>query len=123
MDKAYQDMELIVSTVNDYFLGMYDGDTDRLRGAFADEAQVIGYFQGAKSFLTVNQFIKFAEGSPVPKETGEGYDMKIVSIDMTGNIAVVKVEDLYQGLQFTDYLSLMKIDDNWLIVNKTYRHA
>lgn len=123
MDKTYQDMEMIVSTVNDYFLGMYEGDFERLRGAFADEAMVIGHFQGAKSFLTRDQFVKFAEKSPVPKETGEAYDMKIVSVDISGNVAVVKVEDLYQGIRFTDYLSFLKIDEKWLIVNKIYRHA
>jgi hypothetical protein len=34
----------------------------------------------------------------------------------------VKVADLYRGLRFTDYLSLTKADDEWMIVNKTYDH-
>ena len=41
-------------------------------------------------------------------------------MDITGNEAVVKVEDLYLGLRFTDYLSLLLIDNNWVIVNKIY---
>jgi hypothetical protein len=48
--------------------------------------------------------------------------MKIVSLDITGNEAFVKVADLYLGFQFTDYLSLMKIEGVWVIVNKTFYH-
>ena len=48
--------------------------------------------------------------------------MRIVSIDMTGIEAMVKVEDLYLGFRFTDYLSLLKIDGEWVIVNKTFYH-
>jgi hypothetical protein len=48
--------------------------------------------------------------------------MRIVSIDMTGNEAVAKVADLYLGFRFTDYLSLLNIDGNWVIVNKTFYH-
>ncbi len=122
MDEEYKDLELIVETVTDYFLGMYESDIERLKRAFAEEALVIGYYQGFKSFLTLDQFADFVKGAPVPKENGEPYDMKIVSLDITVNVAVVKVEDLYQGLKFTDYLSLLKIEEKWLIVNKTFRH-
>jgi hypothetical protein len=48
--------------------------------------------------------------------------MNIVSIDVTGNEAVAKVADLYLGLRFTDYLSMLNIDGNWMIVNKTFHH-
>jgi len=45
-----------------------------------------------------------------------------VSIDVTANEAVAKVAGLYLGLRFTDYLSLLKIDGNWVIVNDMYYH-
>ena len=53
---------------------------------------------------------------------GEDYDMRIVSVDMTGNEAVAKVEDLYSGFRFTDYLSLLRIDGTWFIIHKTFYH-
>ena len=56
------------------------------------------------------------------KEDSEAYDMKIVMVDQVAEEAVVKVEDLYMGLRFTDYLTLMKIDGTWKIINKAYRH-
>ena len=38
------------------------------------------------------------------------------------NVGVVKVADLYLGLRFTDYLSLVKTEGNWVIVNKVFHH-
>ena len=43
-------------------------------------------------------------------------------MDITGNEAGVKVKDLYLGRRFTHYLALLKIENNWLIVNKVYYH-
>ena len=60
------------------------------------------------------------ESRPVPADSGEPYHMRIISTDVTGAIATIKVEDLYQGLRFTDYLTLLKTDDNWVIVNKVF---
>ena len=47
-------------------------------------------------------------------------DKGLPDMDITGNEAIVKVEDLYLGLRFTDYLSLLLIDNSWVIVNKVY---
>jgi len=48
--------------------------------------------------------------------------MRIVSIDVTGSVAAVKVADLYIGRRFTDYLSLVKMEDNWVIVDKIFHY-
>ena len=122
MGNEYGVLQLIVDTITDYFLGMYEADIERLKSAFAAEAQIIGYYKGNKSFLSLSDFAAFVQASPVPKESGEPYDMKIISIDITDTVALAKVEDLYQNLKFTDYLSLLKTEDRWVIVNKTFRH-
>jgi uncharacterized protein YlxW (UPF0749 family) len=60
------------------------------------------------------------EGMDKPSETGEVFDMVIVSTDVTGPTAQVKVSELYAGLRYTGYLSLMIVDEDWKIVNKLY---
>jgi protease I len=119
MDKA-TDIELIQQTVQYYFDGHYRSDVEKLQKAFHPNSQVIGYFDGSLTFESLDGFLKFVKATPAPSESGEEYDMKIVSIDVTGNEAVAKVADLYLGLRFTDYLSLLKVDGNWVIVNKMY---
>jgi hypothetical protein len=59
-------------------------------------------------------------GMDKPSETGEVFDMVIVSTDVTGLTAQVKVTELYAGLRYTAYLSLMMVDEDWKIVNKLY---
>jgi hypothetical protein len=46
--------------------------------------------------------------------------MVIVSTDVTGPTAQVKVAELYAGVRYTGYLSLMMVDEDWKIVNKLY---
>ena len=120
MDTKATDIELIQKTVQYYFDGLYHSDVEKLKKAFHPNSQVIGYFDGSLTFDSLDGFLEFVKATPAPSESGEEYDMKIVSIDVTANEAVAKVADLYLGLWFTDYLSLLKVDDNWLIVNKMY---
>lgn len=120
MNSKSNDIELIQQTIQYYFDGLYHSDVEKIKKAFHPSSQVIGFFDGNLSILSLGQFADFVKATPAPSEKGEEYDMKIVSMDITGNEAVVKVEDLYLGLRFTDYLSLLLIDDSWVIVNKVY---
>ena len=122
MSQEAADLELIKQTVQYYFDGLYHSDIEKLKKAFHPNSQVIGHFQGTLMFNTLDQFLEFVGGTPPPSESGEEYDMQIVSIDTTGGEAVAKVADLYLGFRFTDYLSLLKIDGDWVIVNKTFYH-
>jgi protease I len=124
MAMSAADFSAIQETVEHYFQGMYQGDTAELRKAFHPSAQVIGHFQGRFVLNSLEQFLGVVASAPVPARKGETYDMGVVSVDVTGETAAaVKVTDLYQGLRFTDYLSLLKVDGAWVIVNKTFYHA
>jgi protease I len=122
MSKDKTDLELIQQTIQYYFDGLYYSDIEKLNKAFHPNAQIIGYFQGTLMFNSLEQFLDFVKATPAPSKSGEKYDMRIVSIDMTGNEAVAKVEDLYLGFRFTDYLSLLNVDGTWVIINKTFYH-
>jgi protease I len=122
MSENTSDLELITQTVEHYFQGMYHSDTERLKKAFHPEAYLFGHFQGAFTHASANDWFEMVKQRPAPATNGEPYDMRIVSIDLTGEVAVVKVADLYMDLRFTDYLTLLKVDGEWLIVNKTFHH-
>ena len=120
VNKEANAIDLIQQTIQLYFDGLYHSDVEKIKKAFHPSSQVSGFFDGNLSIMPLNQFVNFLKATPPPSETGEEYDMKIVSMDITGNEAIVKVEDLYLGLRFTDYLSLLLIDNSWVIVNKVY---
>lgn len=114
------ELDLVRDTVEDYLQGSYTGDVEKLRRAFHPKATVIGNF--GKNFLyhTLEEFLAWMAESPKASESDQPYDMTLVSIDITGDAAMAKVNDMFLGLRFTDYLSLVKVDGNWVIVNKTY---
>ncbi len=116
------DLDKIVQTVQHYFEGMYHSDTESLKTAFDPDAFLHGYFEGQLVHLPFNAWLKQIESRPAPSKNDEPYMMNIVSVDITDNIAQVKVFDLYMGKYFTDYLSLIKVDDNWVIMNKMFHH-
>lgn len=120
MGKNASDLELISQTVQDYFDGMYYRDIGRLRKAFHPKAYLFGYRNGECLHISGEEWFHMAESRPVPAESGEEYDMQLVSTDVTGAVATVKVTDLYQGMRFTDYLTLLKSDESWLIINKAF---
>ena len=122
MDTKATDIELIQKTVQYYFDGCYHSDVEKLKKAFHPNSQVIGYFDGSLSFESLDGYLEFVKATPATSESGEEPDWKIVSIDVTANEAVAKVAGLFLGLRFTDYLSLLKIDGNWVIVNDMYYH-
>jgi protease I len=118
--QASSTLNSISKTVQSYFDGMHYGDTSRLRSAFHPDAFLFGYYHGAFSRISLEDWMSEVEGMDKPSETGEVFDMVIVSTDVTGPTAQVKVSELYAGLRYTGYLSLMMVDEDWKIVNKLY---
>ncbi|MBW2619620.1 MAG: nuclear transport factor 2 family protein, partial [Deltaproteobacteria bacterium] len=81
MAEKASDRELVEQTVQLYFDGLYHGDTAKLKKAFHPQAFVIGEHQGQSLFLSLPEFLGAVEEAPKPSESGEEYDMKIVSLD------------------------------------------
>ena len=122
MDTKATDIEVIQKTVQNYFDGHHHSDTEKLKKVYHPNSQVIGYFDGSLTFASRDEYLESVKATPAPSESGEEFDMTIVSIDVTANEAVAKVAGLYLGRRFTDYLSLLKVDGNWVVVNDMYDH-
>ncbi len=122
MGNKKSDMHMIAQTVVMYCDGMYHGDIEKLKKAFHPDACIIGYFQGDLLYDSRDEFLEFVTGLPAPASTGDKYEKQIVSMDVTETIATAKITEFYLGLHFTDYMSLVKVDGDWLIVNKTFHY-
>ncbi len=122
MTDQSQDLELIKETVQFYFDGMFYGDMDKLTKAFHKEAFLIGHFHGTFNVMPVQGFIDMLAPATPPSTKGEAFDMEILTIDITGQVAAVKVRDVYGKMSYIDYLNLAKVEGTWMIVNKTYHH-
>ena len=110
----------IEALVQDYFLGMYEGDVERLRRIFHPQCWLFGENRGGSHEFPLVGFLDQIGSEPVPKAEGEPFDMRLVSVDRTGSVAMAKVEVRYQGRRYTDYLTLQKAAAGWRIVAKAF---
>ncbi len=109
----------LVAVARDYLDGMMYADEAKLRRAFHPKCHVVGHFRGRLEFDSLDAFIDACkkEGS-MPR--GTPYFAEIVSVDVTGDTAVVKLIDDYLGIRFTDYLTMVKTEGRWIIINKAF---
>lgn len=108
----------ITKTVTLYFEGMVERNKAKLEEAFIQEARLIGY-RGEN--FTITSFESWAEGtSKGTPRNSEDFVNKIVSIRVQGNTAVAETELFWPGVYYYDFLTLVKIDGRWKIVNKSW---
>ncbi len=115
---------MIEQTLDDYFQGMHRSRGDLIESSFHDNGTVCGFDTvfGERMDMDRAGFAAFVSSQPAPADNGEAFDMKLVSLDIKGRVAMAYVDDLYLGKRFTDYLLLVKDGAKWTILNKVW-HA
>jgi len=107
----------------DYLEGMIWGDEERLRRAFHPDAIQVGHFADIYEFFPLREFIDWVKNEET-QPPGSPYAAELLSIEVTGTVAIAKLADACFGSQFTDYLLLVKdrpdAAGRWQIVTKAY---
>jgi hypothetical protein len=118
MSDRRADFVAIAETVQTYVEGMGGADEKKLRTAFHPKASIIGYLGGEFAWDSLDEFIEAVKSvvdTPDPNP-----EWTLQSVDIVGDTAVARAETAVAGMSFTDTLSLLRIDGNWVIVAKTY---
>ena len=113
------DLIAITQLLNEYFEGLYNADERQLRKVFHPTANLQS--QGLR--LTRDEWLHRVVNRDVPGEINENYSYKIINIDLLGEQAMVKVECPLLGNFYIDFLSLLKENQQWKVVNKMYANA
>ena len=108
------------AAIEHYFQGHATGQGEHFRKVFHPDAKLFFMRDGKLTQWTSEEYISRAAGKPAPDEAQR--KRKIDSVDITGDSAFVKLTLDYPSVVFTDYMSMLKIDGRWMIVNKTF-HA
>ncbi|HZI20265.1 MAG TPA: nuclear transport factor 2 family protein [Pyrinomonadaceae bacterium] len=108
------------AAVEHYLRGQATGLGEHHRKAFHPEAKLFFTREGKFAQMTSEEYISRSPGKPADDEARRS--RRIESVDVTGDAAVAKVVLEYPQVTFTDYMSLLKIEGEWRIVNKTF-HA
>jgi hypothetical protein len=106
------------AAIEHYFLGQSTGDGSHYRKVFHPQSNLFFMREGKVALRTSEDFILGAKGTPAADEAQR--TRTIEWIDVTGDAAVAKLKLVYPEVSFTDYMSLLKENGEWKIVNKLF---
>lgn len=113
------DIDKVAVPLQAYLDGHATGQEQHFRRAFAADAMLVGLRDGQYSQRTVEDYIaRAASGRPPPDE--DRRRRRIQSITVTGKVATAVIELDYPSMKALDHMSLLKFEDGWRIVVKTY---
>lgn len=104
--------------LENYLKGQATGNGDFIRQAFHKDARITAFRDGKLTNLSVEDFAGFFKGKSVDDEAQR--KRRIESLEISGNAAIAKITLDYPTIKFTDYMTLLKIDGEWKIVNKSF---
>jgi hypothetical protein len=110
----------VAETVKRYCKAIHNGETRLLAEAFYPTATLFGWDEGELRRVTLEHWFRLVDSIPSPESTGALRDGEILSIDICGTAAVVKVKESYRKLRYMDYLSLLHTGERWQVMHKSY---
>ncbi|MBX7172656.1 MAG: nuclear transport factor 2 family protein [Pyrinomonadaceae bacterium] len=114
-----REKELVRIPLENYLKGHETGNPEFMKKAFYTEGKLIFMREGKYMTRTFEEYIAgMKDGKPAADEAQR--KRWIESIDISGNAATGKIILDYPNVKFTDYMTLLKIDGEWKIVNKSF---
>ena len=95
-----------------------EGNSSYAKDLFADEAVLFGYLDGKLEHGSIEQFYHNVD----TVSAGNNFKARIDIVSVEETVAVVRVLEEKWGdrIDFTDYLLLLKINNEWKCVAKAY---
>ena len=111
--------QAVRKTIEDhYFKAQATGNGDALRGTFIDEGRMMWVQDGQLRVRTSAEYISGFRGQPPADEAKR--KRRVVMTDVTGDVAIAKVELDCPDALLTDYFTLLKMGNEWKIVHKSF---
>ena len=104
--------------LDNYIKGHATGDGEFMKKAFHTEGNLIFIREGKVTTRSFADYIAGFTGKPSPDEAQR--KRYIASVEASGNAAVAKIVLDYPTAHIIDYMSLLKINGEWKIVNKIF---
>lgn len=107
----------IEEAIENYFTGVSNNDVDSMKKAFHPDTVMFYVKDGALVQVTQPQWhARMRESREAPKALSR----EIVSIDTAGDVAAVKTVSTFDTFQYIDFITLARIGERWMIVNKVF---
>jgi hypothetical protein len=115
--------EAVKSALNHYLLGQSTGDASHFKAVFHPESRLFFTKEGKLATKTAAEYIAGVAAKGAKQAPDEAQRKRwIEDVHITGDAAIARIVLDYPSARFTDYMSLLKVDGTWMIVNKTF-HA
>ena len=111
----------ISNLLGDYFDGLYEGDIQKFSNVFHPESHL--YFSDGETVTDWprSEYLEMISNRPSPSSQGLTRHDKIISINISGpSTAFAIVQCAIPPRYFTDYLTLLKTNEGWQIISKTF---
>jgi hypothetical protein len=108
----------VEAALRNYLRGHATGDGANFSKVFNPVANLMWLRDGELNTRSSEAYIAGASGHPAENEAER--ERYIDWVDVTGDAAVGKIVLDYPGAYIVDYMSLLKVDGRWQIVNKIF---
>jgi hypothetical protein len=109
----------IKQTIETYVKGYLNAEKDLVAKAFNSETRLYSIDEGKIDKTEMNEWLQNLDERKAKGDLRKA-ELKIKSIDITDTTAIAKIELHFEKRIFTDYLSFLHLNDQWIIVGKIY---
>lgn len=115
---AADDAAVRKAITDHYFKAQATGAGEHLKGTFVDEGRMMWVQDGQLRVRTSADFIAGFSGKPAADEAKR--KRRVLMTDVTGDVAIAKVELDYPEVRFIDYFTMARVGGDWKIIHKSY---
>ena len=120
MSAPTADEAAVRATLEHYIQGHATGDGAHMRLAFHPAARLFWSSADTLATRTSEEYIARMPGKPAADEATGARKRRIERVDVTGNAATGKIVLDYPDAYIVDYMSLLKTNGEWKIINKIF---
>src|SRR5688500_19321603 len=120
MSAPTADEAAVRAALQHYIQGHATGAGAHMRIAFHPAARLFWSSADTLATRTSDEYIARMPGKPAADEASGVRKRRIEDIDVTGNAAVGKIVLDYPDAYIVDYMSLLKTNGQWKIINKIF---
>lgn len=122
MNKKFREYETIKNLLNEYFDAVYKADVEKLKSIFHKDASMNGFLGDDMVIGTPDIFYQDLQSKPSMEESNIDCSSVVKHIEVNDKVAqaTLYVDNFFGVATVIDQFHLIKCDDEWKIICKTF---